>query len=183
MLKLKYINDTEEYQVEFSKISKNICQLKGEFPVKRDGFFLSRIGENDNWDYTSYKTIYRQLENAVQFSNNGSTFIPTIKFNPGFGELQGELTQMVNNYEDLQIPITIETEFVKFLNWEPEIPSSGIIDGNVSFYAMFELLPQTVEIPTIREEPTIESRVTQLESDVDYLAMCTDIELGDSSNE
>lgn len=97
MLELKYINpniaeeeSTEEksneeiYLIEF-KSDSNVVELKGDFPIKTTGFTLSRIGQNDNWDYSTYTTIYREIEGGVQFSNDGSvyveqeTYIPTLE--------------------------------------------------------------------------------------------------------
>ena len=87
MLELKYINpniaeeeSTEEksneeiYLIEF-KSDNNIVELKGNFPIKTTGFTLSRIGKNDNWDYSTYTTVYREIEGGVQFSNDGSVYI------------------------------------------------------------------------------------------------------------
>lgn len=87
MLELKYINpniaeeeSTEEksneeiYLIEF-KSDSNIVELKGDFPIKTTGFTLSRIGQNDNWDYSTYTTVYREIEGGVQFSNDGSVYV------------------------------------------------------------------------------------------------------------
>lgn len=81
MLELKYIEPNAEevgneeiYLVEF-KSNNNIVELKGNFPIKTTGFTLSRIGQNDNWDYSTYTTIYREIEGGVQFSNDGSVYV------------------------------------------------------------------------------------------------------------
>lgn len=81
MLELKYIEPNAEevgneeiYLVEF-KSDGNIVELKGDFPIKTTGFTLSRIGQNDNWDYSTYTTIYREIEGGVQFSNDGSVYV------------------------------------------------------------------------------------------------------------
>ena len=103
MLELKYINpniaeeeSTEEksneeiYLIEF-KSDSNIVELKGDFPIKTTGFTLSRIGQNDNWDYSTYTTIYREIEGGVQFSNDGSVYvepIPEEPYEPTLEEVQ-----------------------------------------------------------------------------------------------
>lgn len=87
MLELKYINpniveeestkeksNEEIYLIEF-KSDSNVVELKGDFPIKTTGFTLSRIGQNDNWDYSTYTTVYREIEGGVQFSNNGSVYV------------------------------------------------------------------------------------------------------------
>ena len=72
MLKLIYFGDQNPYQVKFRKINENVVELTGEFPVKTNGFYLSRLNESDAWDYTDFKTIYKMLENGAQFSSDGS---------------------------------------------------------------------------------------------------------------
>ena len=72
---LKYQNEETTYDVEFKKISKNIVEIKGDFPIKDVGFTLSRENMNDNWDYVEYTTIYKEIEGGVQFSDDGSVYI------------------------------------------------------------------------------------------------------------
>lgn len=78
MLEMKYVGEDTAYKVTFAIISADVVQLAGDFPVKISGFRLSRIGKNDNWNYTKYTTIYRQLDGAVQFSNDGSVYVPPV---------------------------------------------------------------------------------------------------------
>lgn len=75
MLKLQYIGLKTEYDVEFTILTKNIVQAKGSLPAKTHGFTISRHGKKDGWDYSKFTTIYRELEGAIQFSNDGSVYI------------------------------------------------------------------------------------------------------------
>ena len=75
MLKLKYIGGEETYAVEFRTVANNIVELIGDFPIKDTGFTLSRTEHEDNWDYKSYTTVYREIEGGVQFSNDGSVYV------------------------------------------------------------------------------------------------------------
>lgn len=75
MLILKYLNTKTSYEVNFLTISENIIEVTGNFPIKTKGFTLSRPTCEDNWDYSGYTTIYREIENGVQFSNDGSVYI------------------------------------------------------------------------------------------------------------
>ncbi len=75
MLELKYINLKTSYEVEFFQISENIIDIRGDFPVKTHGFTLSRPGQNDDWDYSDFTTIYRILDDSIQFSNDESIYI------------------------------------------------------------------------------------------------------------
>lgn len=75
MLKLKYVGDEETYAVEFRTVANNIVELIGDFPIRDTGFTLSRAEHEDNWDYTGYTTVYREIEGGVQFSNDGSVYV------------------------------------------------------------------------------------------------------------
>lgn len=76
MLNMTYINDSVVYPVSFSSISKNIVELKGDFQIRTSGFTLSRPDHDDNWDYSAYTTVYREIDGGVQFSNDGSVYTP-----------------------------------------------------------------------------------------------------------
>lgn len=73
---MNYIGDSTIYPIEFSTISNNVVELKGDFPVLTKGFTLSRPEHKDNWDYSTYTTVYRKLDGAIQFSNDGSIYVP-----------------------------------------------------------------------------------------------------------
>lgn len=85
MLNMNYIGDSTVYPVEFSTISDNVAQLKGDFPVRNTGFILSRINCKDNWDYSAYTTVYQEIDGGVQFSNDGSIYTP---LEPDFSNLE-----------------------------------------------------------------------------------------------
>lgn len=74
MLLLKYLNTKTSYEVNFSTISENVIEITGNFPIKTKGFTISRPTYDDNWDYKNYTTVYREIENGVQFSNDGSVY-------------------------------------------------------------------------------------------------------------
>lgn len=76
MLNMNYIGDSTIYSVEFSTISDNVVQLKGDFPILTDGFTLSRPDHDDNWGHSEYTTVYREINGGVQFSNDGSIYTP-----------------------------------------------------------------------------------------------------------
>lgn len=90
MLNLKYLNSTTSYEVDFFRISENVVEVIGEFPIETLGFILSRPDYDDDWDYSDFTTIYRTLENGVQFSNDESIYVepeptpelPNIPFEP-----------------------------------------------------------------------------------------------------
>lgn len=150
MLDLKYINDSAIYQVEFSKISENVCQIKGDIPIKTNGFTLSRMGESDDWSYEAYNTVYREIEGGVQFSNNGSVYVEPKKkvtFISGTGgKLTGSTEQEVYEYSELIVPSVEVEENYQFNGWSPEIPESGIVEKDMVFTAELEYIPTLEEI-------------------------------------
>ena len=100
MLKMKYIeSDSDEtYLVEFRK-KRNVVELKGDFPIKTTGFALSREGKEDNWDYSAYTTVYREIEGGVQFSNDGSVYAepePIEPYIPTLEEIQEAKVTEIN---------------------------------------------------------------------------------------
>ncbi len=110
MLELKYINLKTSYEVEFSQISENIIELRGDFPIKLHGFTLSRPGQNDDWDYSDFTTVYRTLENGAQFSNNESVYVepeptpelPNIPFEPPYEPTLSEIQETKVNEMNIE---------------------------------------------------------------------------------
>ena len=42
MLQLNYLNNEEKYNINFKIISPNVVQIKGDIPIKLDGFQIRR---------------------------------------------------------------------------------------------------------------------------------------------
>lgn len=82
MLKLKYIGSKTEYNVKFSKVSAHVVQILGNLPFKNKGFNLSRLEKEDQWDYSKYTTLYREIEGGLQFSDDGSVYVEPQKPEP-----------------------------------------------------------------------------------------------------
>lgn len=76
MIILKYSGEKTAYDVALKRISRNIVQITGDFPVKNKGFVCYRDEDPDDiWDYKNFKTVYRTLDGGVQFSNDGSVYV------------------------------------------------------------------------------------------------------------
>lgn len=76
MLELIYNGSEVKFEVSFRTISEHVCEVVGNVPHATTGFTLSRIGKQDGWDYSRYTTIFRELDNGVQYSNDGSVYVP-----------------------------------------------------------------------------------------------------------
>lgn len=100
-MQLKYLNDENTCDVDFNKISKNVVEITGDFPIKNDGFTLSRETHEDNWDYSAFTTIYREIENGCQFSNDGSVYVEPVVPTPTAEELaEMEERERIANIEN-----------------------------------------------------------------------------------
>lgn len=159
MSKIIFLKEPEKiYDGVFSQIGKNQVRLifTSEIPSKKtlvSGFNL--VNEHNGHVQTirtDYIYIYRTYEdnsNMIELCNDNVPYVApefTVKFNIGFGTLEGETEQVVKNYKELVVP-TVNTEAgCKFVGWTPEIPTEGelekdmyfnaiVIDKNIYFYA------------------------------------------------
>lgn len=73
-MKLRYVGEKTEYPIEFARLSDHVVHIIGDIPAKTKGFELVRDKYGDAWDYTGYTTIYREVSDGVQFSDDGSTW-------------------------------------------------------------------------------------------------------------
>lgn len=138
MLELIYTGEEKKYKVEFDIVSKNIIKIIGDLPAKTNGFTLSQENENDNWDYTLYKTIYYKSDDYILFSNDGSVKPLSVVT---FFDMEGKQIfreQNVGKYEELEIPKVQLEEGYSFVKWNPEIIESGEIKNDISFYPIVE---------------------------------------------
>lgn len=82
MFELKFKEQEDIYLIDDFSQSGNIVTIKSEksIPDNTSGFYLSREGKGDRWDYTKFTTIYRKLSKTeIQFSNDGSVYVPPKK--------------------------------------------------------------------------------------------------------
>lgn len=124
--------------------------------------------------YIGFTTIYRNDEetakyNGYQLSNDGSIWIrplyETVFIAGSGGSLKGKTTQSVYNYEDLVVPVPVAESDYDFSHWSPEVPVSGVIEGNKTYTAIFV---SNIPIPEPTPEPSgnLDKRVATLEEDV-----------------
>ena len=73
MLSLNYVGEYDSYEVEFDR-NEHVVTLKGDFPIKTAGFYLSQPGKVNDLNYTAFNTVYRVIAGGVQFSDDGSVW-------------------------------------------------------------------------------------------------------------
>lgn len=71
MIKMTYKGATTSYDVEVNAIKENVVEIRStlNIPVMEVGFTLNNGIES--FDYSAYKTLYRQQDGSLQYSNNG----------------------------------------------------------------------------------------------------------------
>ena len=74
MLSLNYVGEYDSYEVEFDR-NEHVVTLKGDFPIKTTGFYLSQLGKINDLNYTAFKTVYRVIAGGVQLSDDGSVWV------------------------------------------------------------------------------------------------------------
>ena len=167
----------------------NIVTLKfnDEVVVNTKGFhcYLDEKCEYDisGTSYERFNTVYRNDDetakyNGYQLSNDGSVWVkPYAKVNfnvSGGGYLDGATMQEVYYYEDLKIPTPIANDNNEFVEWSPEIPTSGEVNGNKTYTAVFKST-----LPPPEPGPTLEERVSVLEENDVILSETVDSILTD----
>lgn len=116
MLSLKYLNEKEKYLISFSVVSRNIVQITGDFPVKTVGFILSREGKPWKGDYSDYTTVYREIDGGVQFSNDGSIYVPPVPpappepYIPTLDEVREQKVVEMNNIQQTIIQEGVDVQ-------------------------------------------------------------------------
>lgn len=78
MIKIKFNEIEKPINVSFS-IQNNIITLTGNVPQNTSGFVAYTVNDIVLGDYSDFTTIYRVLPDAVQFSNDGSVWVPPKK--------------------------------------------------------------------------------------------------------
>lgn len=75
MIKIKFNNNDTKYDVELDRINDNVLYVIGNVPSNKSGFkTYDEDGVTQLGDFSDYITIYRKVEDGVQFSNDGSTY-------------------------------------------------------------------------------------------------------------
>ena len=78
MIKIKFNEIEKPINVSFS-MQDNIITLTGNVPQNTSGFIAYTVNDIVLGDYSDFTTIYRVLPDAVQFSNDGSVWVPPKK--------------------------------------------------------------------------------------------------------
>ena len=149
------------YEGQFSQIGNNQIRLvMDSLPsesILLSGFVL--VNEHNGRVQTNRKDyiyIYKTYEDGktIELCNDDVQWTKPkmkVKFTASYGgKLDGELEQYVNNYEELTIPTPIANENYEFVKWNHEIPSSGEVEKNTNFVAIFAYMTTLEEIKAMK---------------------------------
>ena len=76
MIKIKFLDRDALYPVSFSQDSAHVCTTIGEgIPRDTCGFQTFRMNGQPLGDRSDFTTIYRILDNGIQWSNDGSVWV------------------------------------------------------------------------------------------------------------
>lgn len=79
MIKIKYNDSDIFHEVGFSRIEHTVT-LTGDIPISYSGFTTWRMdGKTQLGDFSGFTTVYRQGENFIEYSNDGSIYEEPIK--------------------------------------------------------------------------------------------------------
>lgn len=102
MIKVKFNNTNQFIDVEFSRVDQNVVQLLGNVPASTVGFTAWRVNSKKQLgDFSNFTTIYRVLDNGIQFSNDGSVYVEPIPIEPVVPteeQIKCQLLSAVDNY-------------------------------------------------------------------------------------
>lgn len=169
MSKIVFLNEPEVvYDGAFSQIGKNQVRLVFTSTIPSNETLTSGFNlvnehngrpQTKRTDYIYIYRTYAENPNMVELCNDNIPYVEpeiTVTFNAEFGgTLKGETSQIVKNYEELVIPTPVADENYKFVAWNPEIPTSGKVEKDITFAAQFEYVETLEEI--------LSKKITELE--------------------
>lgn len=74
MIKVKFLNSSEEIVTSMRRVSRNVIEVFDATP-NTSGFYLMKEDGTIFGNCSDYTTVYRKSESSVQYSNDGSVYI------------------------------------------------------------------------------------------------------------
>ena len=110
MIKIKFNNDNIFHEVEFSRTEHTVT-LRGITEKNISGFCTYRLNGQQLGDFSDYRTIYKQGDNYIEYSNDNSVYEEKPK--PTEEELRrqallfekAELEAWLNNHDYIGVKI------------------------------------------------------------------------------
>ena len=110
MIKIKFCGESSTKNITISRENKHVVTLGGITDAPTTGFTTWRMdGVTQLGDFSSYTTIYRVLDNAVQLSDDASVYVDPGA--PGTGEplpTQEERIKALENQNETLLQCILE---------------------------------------------------------------------------
>lgn len=172
MDKIQFLNSSNIYDVKLSKDRNTVKLFFTEESMPNNlnkGFkLINEHNGNIMGDYSAYTTVYKEYPEeayTVELSNDGSVYTEsdkTVKFTVmEGGKLEGDLTQAVKDYSEIVVPTPLPNADYQFIEWEPEIPSSGKVENDKTFKAIFNFTE------TRKKIADLEAEISNLQSQIE----------------
>lgn len=140
-------------------VTENLIRIETEDGPDISGFSL--FLDNDmklpmsKEQFENYTTLYNSGEGWYELSNDGSVYvepIPVVRFSisPITGVIEGESEQEIRDYEDLVIPTVFPFDNYEFVEWVPEIPTTGKVEADITYTANMKYIPSIDELKTMK---------------------------------
>lgn len=103
MIYIKFNDSPSIIGVKFKRISENVVSLGGITDINSSGFKTYTESGSMLGDFREYKTLYRVLNNEVQYSNNGEVYVeaePFVPREPTQEEIKQALIDGTQDYMD-----------------------------------------------------------------------------------
>lgn len=172
-MNILYYHDTEEaYEIDEMSVSGHVATVTGNFPARSTGFTIVQ-DEKIFLDFPQFRTVYRELEGAVQFSDDGSVWVEPVRditvsasWNDG-DDKEGYRPDIVDIKVDGKKVALIAPDYSKTYKDVPEsqdvkITAADDVDKYEKAIEGYTVV-YTHELPKEPEEPTLEDRVNDLE--------------------
>lgn len=179
-------NNEQKYTVSLSvyNIDKTKRRTKIIFASEKEansvsisnGFVeINEHNDSEQANFRDLKYLYRKYDDNVTYiltNDENDIYVepkPIVTFSAGNGgTLDGEAVQTVEKYEDLVIPTPNAYENYQFVAWNPEIPTSGDVEKNITFVAEFEYVPTLEEVreTKIKEFNTLCNQIIEAGQDI-----------------
>lgn len=104
MIKVKFNDDRDFRDVEFSIISDSVVQLIGNIPENLSGFKTYKMNGIELGDFSDYKTIHKKVSGGYQLSCDGSKK-PDDADAITFSEMYRKLQEVTEENEKLKAEI------------------------------------------------------------------------------
>ena len=149
MMEVKFLNQEEIKDIKVKIISSNIVEVYDK-DINLSGFQIFYNG-NLLGDYSNYTTVYRELKNSYQLSNDGSIY-KEMKYELTLADLQEQKIQEMNNIQQNLINEGTEVELSdgskeKFsLNTNDQLSLNSLSVKNLEGLTMLPWHPANEEV-------------------------------------